>query len=353
MVPVAGSQACHRGIVSNWDTLRLVPGTLFAANPATRAEILGLTICSGLSRFVGSVCTICAMPTTATLMDGKMVAQQILSRCAERVRHIEDKSGIKPCLATVLVGDDPASQTYTRMKRRRCESVGMRSMKVELPGSTTTEELITQITTLSGTPDVHGILLQHPVPDHIDEHAAFQAIPPVKDVDGVTIQNFGAIALALPAFGAATAAGIMSLLAAYTVRIAGQHAVVVGRSPIVGRPVAMMLLASHATVTICHSRTVALSEVVRQGDIVVAAVGRPHLIRGDWLKPGAVVVDAGYNAGNIGDVDFDSAVSRASMISPVPGGVGPMTIAILVDQTVRATEAQLGIENATIQCTSV
>lgn len=283
------------------------------------------------------------MSITANLLDGKTVAQQVLDRCAQRVQWIVGQSGATPCLATVLVGQDPASVTYVRMKQRRCESVGMLSMKIELPDTTTTQELVATITRLSHDAAVNGILLQHPVPSHIDERAAFEAITPAEDVDGVTIHSFGTTAFGLPGFGSCTPAGIMRLLAAYEVPIAGTHAVVIGRSPILGKPMAMMLLAADATVTICHSKTKDLPEIVRRGDIVVAAVGRPQFVQGDWIKHGAVVVDAGYNPGNVGDVDFDGAAARASMITPVPGGVGPMTIATLIDQTSIAAAKQHGL----------
>ena len=278
-------------------------------------------------------------------MDGKAVAQRLLDSCATRVDRIKRLSGVTPCLVTVLVGSDPASVTYTQMKRKRCESVGMRSMKVELPGSLSTDDLVAEIRKLADDPAIHGILLQHPVPKQIDERAAFEAIPGSKDVDGVTIHSFGAISFDLPTgYGSCTPAGIMKLLAAYQVPLEGQHAVVIGRSPILGKPMAMMLLAAHATVTICHSRTRNLPELVKQADIVVAAVGKPSFVKGDWIKPGAVVMDAGYNEGNVGDVDFDAAAEKAGMITPVPGGVGPMTIATLVDQTATAAARQLGID---------
>lgn len=280
---------------------------------------------------------------TTTILDGKAVAEQVLKGCADRVRQIKARSGVTPCLAAVLVGDDPGSVTYVRMKGKRCESVGMRSLTVELPGSTTTEQLVERIRALSEDPGVHGVLLQHPVPRTVDERAAFEAIAPRKDVDGVTIHSFGAVSFGLPGFGSCTPAGIMRLLRAYEVGIAGKHAVVIGRSPILGKPMAMMLLAADATVTVCHSKTRDLADVVRLADIVVAAVGRPRFVQGDWVRRGAVVVDAGYNPGNVGDVDFDAAATRASMITPVPGGVGPMTIATLLDQTSIAAARQLNL----------
>lgn len=284
------------------------------------------------------------MNTTTTLLDGKAVAQQVLDGCTRRVRTIIQKTGTTPCLATVLVGEDPASVTYVRMKRRRCESVGMQSMKIEMPATTTTEALVDRMAQLGQDPQINGILLQHPVPRQIDERAAFEAIKPAKDVDGVTIHNFGTTTFGLRGFGSCTPLGIMKLLAAYQVSFAGTHAVVIGRSPILGKPMAMMLLAADATVTVCHSKTNNLPDIVRQADIVVAAVGRSRFVQGDWIKPGAIVVDAGYNENNVGDVDFESAAQQASMITPVPGGVGPMTIATLIDQTATAAAQQHGLE---------
>ena len=224
----------------------------------------------------------------------------------------------------------------------------MKSMRVDMPDTTTTEQLVKQITELAKDKSVHGILLQHPVPDQINERLAFEAIPGIKDVDGVTIQSFGAVSFDLPeyGYGSCTPAGIMRLLKAYDVKLQGVEAVVIGRSPILGKPMAMMLLAEHATVTICHSRTQDLPSVVRRADIVVAAVGRPNFVQGDWIKPGAIVIDAGYNEGNLGDVDYEAAAQQASMITPVPGGVGPMTIATLIDQTAIGAARQLGLNDA-------
>jgi methylenetetrahydrofolate dehydrogenase (NADP+)/methenyltetrahydrofolate cyclohydrolase len=214
---------------------------------------------------------------------------------------------------------------------------------VELPATTTTAELVERLTALSADPSVHGILLQHPVGPGIDERAAFEAIAPDKDVDGVTLSSYAAMSFGLPGFRSCTPGGIMRLLDEYDVDPAGRRAVVVGRSAILGKPVGMLLLGRDATVTYCHSRTGDLAAALREADIVVAAVGRPELIRGEDLKPGAVVVDAGYNPGNVGDVHFASAVGRASLITPVPGGVGPMTIATLLEQTVTGAERQLGL----------
>jgi methylenetetrahydrofolate dehydrogenase (NADP+) / methenyltetrahydrofolate cyclohydrolase len=278
--------------------------------------------------------------TTAKLMIGTDLAAEMVAKAADRARALQDRTGVQPCLATVLVGDDPASATYVRMKQNRSKKAGIGSRSVVLPAETTTEELVGELQKLSADPAVHGILLQHPVPAHIDERAAFEAIDPAKDVDGVTMHAFAAMAFGEPGFRSCTPGGILRLLEAYDVPIAGAHAVVIGRSPILGKPVGMLLLASNATVTYTHSRTTNLAEIVRTADIVVAAVGKANFVRGDWLKPGAVVVDAGYNEGNVGDVHFEEAAQVASLITPVPGGVGPMTIGLLLEQTVDAAEAQ-------------
>ncbi|MGD6749543.1 bifunctional 5,10-methylenetetrahydrofolate dehydrogenase/5,10-methenyltetrahydrofolate cyclohydrolase [Streptomyces sp. BH105] len=282
---------------------------------------------------------------TAQLMDGTGLARRITEDTAAKAAEISRLGGTSPCLATVLVGEDPSSVTYVRMKQARCAKAGIKSRHIALPATTTTTELIDTLTRLSGDPDVHGILLQHPCGPHIDERAAFEAIAPEKDVDGVTMHSFAAMSFALPGFVSCTPGGIMRLLEAYDVELAGKHAVVVGRSAILGKPAGMLLLAQNATVTYCHSRTADLSAIVREADIVVAAVGRPRLILGVDIKPGAVVVDAGYNPGNVGDVDFDTASTRARLITPVPGGVGPMTIAVLLAQTVDAATNQLGIQH--------
>ncbi|GAA2750445.1 bifunctional methylenetetrahydrofolate dehydrogenase/methenyltetrahydrofolate cyclohydrolase FolD [Kitasatospora cinereorecta] len=280
---------------------------------------------------------------TARLMDGTALARRTISAAADRAAEITRRTGTAPCLATVLVGEDPASVTYVRMKRNRCEQVGIRSLHVALPTTASTAELVDTIGALSADPAVHGILLQHPVGPHIDERAAFEAIAPEKDVDGVTMHSFAAMGFGLPGFVSCTPGGILRLLDAYGVELAGRHAVVVGRSPILGKPTGLLLLGRDATVTYCHSRTADLPAHLARADVLVAAVGRPRLILGEHLKPGAVVVDAGYNPGNVGDVDFDSAAARASLITPVPGGVGPMTIAVLLEQTVHAAGRQLGV----------
>ncbi|MER5798713.1 MULTISPECIES: bifunctional 5,10-methylenetetrahydrofolate dehydrogenase/5,10-methenyltetrahydrofolate cyclohydrolase [Streptomyces] len=279
----------------------------------------------------------------AQLMDGAGLARRIVEETAKRAAALTGRTGTAPCLATVLVGEDPASVTYVRMKQNRSRKAGIESRHVALPADTTTAELVDTLKALSGDPTVHGILLQHPVGPHIDERAAFEAIAPEKDVDGVTLSSYSAMSFGLPGFVSCTPGGIMRLLDEYDVDPAGRRAVVVGRSAILGKPVGMLLLGRDATVTYCHSRTTDLPSVVREADIVVAAVGRPRLIRGEDIKPGAVVIDAGYNPGNVGDVDFDTARERARLITPVPGGVGPMTIAVLLEQTVTGAERQLGL----------
>ncbi len=275
------------------------------------------------------------------ILDGKALARQMEQELAVRVEKIKEKTGQTPILATILVGDDPASATYVRMKGNACQRVGMESLRVILPQTATTAQLLAEIDALNANPDIHGILLQHPVPSGIDERACFDRIAIAKDVDGVTALGFGKMALGEPAYGSATPAGIMRLLEHYQIPLKGKEAVVVGRSPILGKPVAMMLLNAHATVTICHSRTQNLPEVVRRADIIVGAVGKPEFIRGEWIKPGAIVVDAGYHPGNIGDIELSAVMESCTAYTPVPGGVGPMTIATLIAQTVEAAEKSL------------
>ncbi len=278
-------------------------------------------------------------PSPTRLMDGTALARKLVAETGWRARRFWSEVGRPACLAAVLVGDDPASVTYVKMKQTRCEKADMASRLVHLPEDTTTTEAIAAVRELSDDPTVDGILVQHPVPPQVDERAVFEAIRPEKDVDGVTMHAFGALSFGRATMAPCTPVGIMALLDEYGVDPAGQHAVVIGRSPILGKPVGMLLLARDATVTICHSRTTDLAGVVGTADIVVAAVGRPRFVRGGWLRPGAVVIDAGYNEGNLGDVDFDEALGVAGLITPVPGGVGPMTIAVLLSQTLDAAEA--------------
>ncbi|MFC1637755.1 bifunctional methylenetetrahydrofolate dehydrogenase/methenyltetrahydrofolate cyclohydrolase FolD [Candidatus Margulisiibacteriota bacterium] len=279
---------------------------------------------------------------SAIVLDGKALSKQIESELAGRVTRIKDMNkGKPPTLATILVGDDPASATYVRMKGTACERVGMESLKVLLPQETTTEQLLAEIDKLNKNKNVHGILLQHPVPSQIDERACFDRIDINKDVDGVTALGFGRMAMGEFAYGSATPAGIMLLLAHYKIPLKGKRAVIVGRSPILGKPLAMMLMNAHATITVCHSRTENLPDVVREGDIVVGAVGKVEFIKGDWIKKGAVVVDAGYHAGGKGDIDLAAVIDKCAAYTPVPGGVGPMTIATLIAQTVAAAEKKI------------
>ena len=281
----------------------------------------------------------------ALVLNGKALSLEMEAELGKRVTALRaaGKGGNEPpILATILVGDDPASATYVKMKGNACQRVGMESRKVVLPQSTTTKQLLAEIDKLNADPRVHGILLQHPVPSQIDERACFDRIALAKDVDGVTVLGFGKMAMGEAAYGSATPAGIMRLLAHYKITLAGKHAVVVGRSPILGKPVAMMLLNANATVTICHSRTQGLPDLVRQADIVVGAVGKPQFIKGAWIKPGAVVVDAGYHPGGVGDIEIPAVIDSCSAYTPVPGGVGPMTIATLMAQTVDAAEKAAG-----------
>lgn len=276
--------------------------------------------------------------TEPLILDGKALARQLEKELAERVAALRAAGGRTPVLATILVGDDPASATYVKMKGNACRRVGMESRRVALPDATTTAELLAAIDALNADPDVRGILLQHPVPKHVDERACFDRIALAKDVDGVTAAGFGRMAMGERAFGSATPAGILRLLDHYGIALAGLHAVVIGRSPILGKPMAAMLVNRDATVTVCHSKTRDLPALVAQADLVVAAVGRPELVRGAWIKPGAVVVDAGYHPPGVGDVELAAAIPRCSAYTPVPGGVGPMTIATLIAQTVEAAE---------------
>lgn len=318
---------CRRHDWRRWDNHRGVQ-----RNGASTAWVLHTTSVKGTS-----------MP--AEDIDGRLIASTTLTAVAERADQFRHRTGSAPCLATVLVGDDPASHTYVRMKANRCDATGIDSRRIALPDDTSTSELVDTIRGLSDDPRVHGLLLQHPVPTHIDERAAFEAIAPHKDVDGVTYASFAAMAMAGDGFHSCTPGGILRLLDAYDVPLSGARAVVIGRSPILGLPMGMLLLTRDATVTYCHSKTADLGEAVAAADVVVAAMGKPELIKGSWIKPGAVVIDAGYNPGNVGDVEYEAARERARLITPVPGGVGPMTIATLLDQTVDAAFHQLDDSN--------
>jgi len=272
------------------------------------------------------------------ILDGKALAQLAEEDIRTNVSKLKE-NGITPTLATILVGVDPASATYVKMKQNACARLGMDSIAVELSKDTTTEELLESIEKLNKDKDVHGILLQHPVPSQIDERQCFDAINVEKDVDGVTCMGFGQMTMGEDAFGSCTPAGIMRILEHYQIEISGKNAVVVGRSPILGKPMAMMLLNKNATVTICHSRTKNLQEQIKNADILVGAVGVPQLIQKDWIKEGAVIIDAGYHpAEKCGDIDLQDIDSIASAHTPVPGGVGPMTINTLILNTLLAAQ---------------
>ena len=275
------------------------------------------------------------------ILDGKALAQLAEEDIKVHVSNLKEK-GITPTLATILVGLDPASATYVKMKQNACARLGMDSIAVELSKDTTTQELLNTIEKLNSDISVHGILLQHPVPSQINERQCFDAISVEKDVDGVTCIGFGQMTMGEEAYGSCTPAGIMRILEHYEIEISGKNAVVVGRSPILGKPMAMMLLNANASVTICHSRTANLQEHIQNADILVGAVGVPRLIQKDWIKNGAVVIDAGYHPGEkCGDIDLADIDSVASAHTPVPGGVGPMTINTLILNTLLAAQKSI------------
>ena len=277
----------------------------------------------------------------AIILDGKQTALKNEEKLKERVNAIKKKLGYAPALATILVGDFAPSISYVKMKRKACERIGLESILVEMPNDTTTEQLYDVIMQLNNDPKVCGILLQHPTPKQIDEQKCFNAISLEKDVDGVNTASFGAMTMGMEAYLSATPKGIIMLLEEYDIPLAGKKAVVVGRSQILGKPMAMALLNKNCTVTICHSRTENLSQIIKDADIVVGAVGKPKFIKGDDIKDGAVVIDAGYNAGGVGDIDLDTCKDRVYAYTPVPGGVGPMTINALITQSVEACEKKI------------
>ncbi|MGB7970790.1 MAG: bifunctional methylenetetrahydrofolate dehydrogenase/methenyltetrahydrofolate cyclohydrolase FolD [Candidatus Deferrimicrobiaceae bacterium] len=280
----------------------------------------------------------------AHLIDGKAIGAAVRAEIKERVGEFSARTGIKPNLVTVLVGDDPASRIYVRNKGKACHEAGMLSQQIDLPATLPENDLLALVAELNADPAVHGILVQLPLPDHINESRVIEAISPDKDVDGFHPMNAGRLLSGGPCFVPCTPLGIMKMLDHESVSLKGKHAVVVGRSNIVGKPVALLLLARHATVTICHSRTKDLPAVVRSADVVVAAVGKAEMIRGDWLSPGAVVIDVGINrlpdGKLVGDVAFEEAKEVAGKITPVPGGVGPMTITMLLHNTLEAADRQ-------------
>ena len=271
------------------------------------------------------------------ILDGKSLASSSEESIAKQVAELNEV-GIYPTLATILVGQDPASETYVKMKRNTCKRVGMESIAVELPESTTTEELLKAINDLNSDVNVHGILLQHPTPSHIDERKCFDAIDIEKDVDGVTCLGFGNMSMGIDAYGSCTPAGIVRLIEHYELKVEGKHAVVVGRSPILGKPMAMMLLNLNATVTICHSRTENIDSIIKQADLIVGAVGIPEFIKTEWIKEGAIVIDAGFHPEKCGDIDLSEMDNISSAYTPVPGGVGPMTINTLILHTMKSAK---------------
>ena len=274
-----------------------------------------------------------------TVLDGKAVSEKRL----ELVRQAIDEAGLRPRLATVLVGDDPASALYVRMKHQACERVHIGSVNVTLPGDASTERIVEAVRRLNDDPEIHGILIQLPLPAHADEEAVIGAVSPGKDVDGFHPCNLGRLFSGRPHFSPCTPAGIMTLLAEYGIDPAGRRAVVIGRSIDVGRPMAALLLNADATVTVCHSRTRDLARVAGEAEILVAAVGRPRFVTAGMVRDGAVVVDVGTNRVDgklVGDVDFEAVSERAGAITPVPGGVGPMTIATLMENTFAAARSQ-------------
>jgi methylenetetrahydrofolate dehydrogenase (NADP+)/methenyltetrahydrofolate cyclohydrolase len=280
----------------------------------------------------------------ARIIDGKAVAAAVRERVAAEVKAYEAERGRTPVLVTVIVGDDPASEVYVAGKHRACKEVGMRSRHHGLAAETTEEQLLSLVDELNRDPDVDGILVQLPVPEQIDPDRIVAAIDPAKDVDGLTPVNAGLLAHGMPGLVSCTPAGVMELLRHEGVELEGVEAVVVGRSKLVGVPVSRLLLAANATVTVCHSRTRDLAAVCRRADVLVAAVGVPRLLGGDAVKPGAVVIDVGVNRtddGLVGDVDFEAAAEVAAAITPVPGGVGPMTVAMLLVNTLAAARARV------------
>ena len=287
----------------------------------------------------------------ATILDGKKLSDTIKSEIGKEVKKLTESSHFPPGLAVIIVGNNPASKTYVSSKKKACAATGIYSIEIALDESISQEKLIEEINKLNNDEKINGILLQLPLPKHLDEHAALEAINPEKDVDGFHPINVGKLYIGLDTFVPCTPKGIMELLKRYEVTIAGKNAVVIGRSNIVGKPIAALLMKENATVTIAHSKTQNLPELVKTADIVVAAIGKPNYVKGEWIKEGAVVVDVGINSVDdpsspkgyrlVGDVEFDEAEKRASYITPVPGGVGPMTIAMLLSNTLKARQKNI------------
>jgi methylenetetrahydrofolate dehydrogenase (NADP+) / methenyltetrahydrofolate cyclohydrolase len=291
---------------------------------------------------------------SAQIIDGQVIANRIQEQIKGEVAAFTAKHGYPPGLGVILIGDDPASGMYVRMKQRRCEAVGMRSFSNIMPATSTQDEVIAAVRAYNNDPHVHGILIQLPMPDPIDEETVLKEVSLEKDVDGFHPVNIGALAMKgrTPTFTPATPTGCMTLIAETGVDVAGKTAVVLGRSNIVGMPMAMMLNNANATVTICHSRTPNIAEVVKRADILIAAIGKPEYVKGDWIKPGAIVIDVGTNKIDdptsdrgykwVGDVDFEAAKEVAGAITIVPGGVGPLTITSLIQNTLKAAKRIVG-----------
>ena len=281
--------------------------------------------------------------TDVTILDGTKTAKAIRLEVASRVAALKERTGVTTGLAAVLAGDNPASVTYVAMKRKACAAAGIHSEVHIFDSAATTDDILACVTNLNNNPNIHGILVQHPLPKGIDEHAILAAVSPDKDADGIGRASLGELVKGDAPFVACTPQGMITLLDRYNIDIRGKHAVVIGRSIILGKPMALLLLNRDATVTVCHSKTQNLADFTRQADILVAAVGKPEMITGDMLKPGCVVLDAGYNrvegrSSDVGDCHYESCAAVASAITPVPGGVGPMTIATLLENTVKAAE---------------
>lgn len=279
---------------------------------------------------------------SAQILDGKALSRQIRDELKQKISRLAER-GVVPRLDVVVATQDPASLAYVKMKRKWAEEAGILSTSFAVDAATTQEALIAHIRSVNSNPDVHGVLIQHPLPPHLDESEALLVLGAEKDVDGITPQSLGRLVADLPGFRCATPLGMMTLLERNRIDVSGKRAVVIGRSIILGKPAALMLLQKNATVTIAHSRTQDLRELCREADVLVAAVGKPEMVKGDWIKPGAVVLDAGYNkveglAHDVGDVEFESAKEVAAWITPVPGGVGPMTVASLLSNVVAAAE---------------
>ena len=284
------------------------------------------------------------------IIDGKMISGQVKDEVRDKTAAFTEKTGVNVCLAVILVGEDPASQVYVRNKKKACEYVGFKSLSYELPATTSQDELLELINKLNADDTVHGILVQMPLPRHIDEKTVIDSISPQKDVDGFHPMNVGALCIGEPGFVSCTPAGVIQLLKRSNIEISGKECVIVGRSNIVGKPMALLMLRENATVTIAHSKTSNLKEVLQRADIVIAAIGKPKAITADCIKNGAVVIDVGINrnaeTGKLcGDVDYENVAPKCSAITPVPGGVGPMTIAMLMvnclESAMRANEDKL------------